>query len=83
MRRTKGRLINQAQLTTTAQFYDRDEKAGLTEIGPTGPPTNKGKPKKKKRSRAKIGPLVEDIPPWSRKSLKQYAGKVKETLTLL
>ena len=26
---------------------------------------------------------MEDIPPWSRKSLKQYAGKVKETLTLL
>ena len=28
-------------------------------------------------------PIVEDIPPWSRQSLKQHAGKVKEVLTLL
>ena len=48
------RLINQARLATTAQFYDRDEKAGLTEIGPTGPRTNKGKPKTNKRDRPKI-----------------------------
>ena len=39
------RLVNQARLTTTAQFYDKDKKAGLTEIGPTGPPTNEVRPK--------------------------------------
>ena len=27
--------------------------------------------------------IVEDIPPWSRQSLKQHTGKVKEVLTLL
>ena len=75
--------MNQARLTTTAQFYDKEEKARLTEIGPTGPPTNEVKPKTKKRERPKIEPIVEDIPHWSKKSLKQYAGKVKETLTLL
>ena len=77
------RLINQARLTTTAQFYDKDEKARLTEIRPTGLPTNAVKPKTKKRERPKIEPIVEDIPPWSKKSLTQYAGKVKEMLTLL
>ena len=30
-----------------------------------------------------MGPLVEDIPPWSKKSLTQHARKVKETLMLL
>ena len=40
------------------------------------------KPKTKKES-PKIEPIVGDIPPWSKRSLKQYAGKVKETLTLL
>ena len=77
------RLVNQARLTTTAQFYDKDEKAGLTEIGPTGQPTNEARPKTQKRERPKIEPIVEDIPPWSKKSLTQYTGKVKETLTLL
>ena len=28
-------LVNQARLTTTAQFYNKNEKAGLIEIGPT------------------------------------------------
>ena len=28
-------------------------------------------------------PIVEDIPPWSKKSLTQHARKVKETLMLL
>ena len=74
------RLVNRA---TTAQFYDKDEKAGLTEIGLTGPPTNKVRPRNKRKERPKMEPIVEDIPPWSRKSLKQHAGKVKETLTLL
>ena len=77
------RLVNRARLTTTAQFYDKDEKAGLTEIGPTGPPTTEGRPKNKQKERPEMEPIVEDIPPWSRKSLKQHAGKVKEMLTLL
>ena len=68
---------------TAAQFDDKDEKAGLTEIGPTGPPKNKARPKTKKRVKPKIAPIVEDIPPWSKKSLTQHVGKVKETLTLL
>ena len=28
-------------------------------------------------------PIMEEIPPWSKNSLTQHAGKVKETLTLL
>ena len=30
-----------------------------------------------------MGPIVEDIPPWSMISLTQHVRKVKETLTLL
>ena len=76
-------LVNWARLTTTAQFYDKDKKAGLTEIGPAGPPTTEARPKNKQKERPEMDPKVEDIPPWSRKSLKQHARKVKETLTLL
>ena len=76
-------LFNQARLMTTAQFYDKDEKAGLTEIGPTGLPTSEVRPKTRKRIRPKMELIVEDIPPWSKKSLTQHARKVKETLTLL
>ena len=36
------RLVSQARLTTTAQFYDRDKKDGLTEIRPTLSPTKIG-----------------------------------------
>ena len=52
------RLVNQARLTTTAQFYDKDKKAGLTEIGPTlspmkigptGLPAGEVRPKTRKR----------------------------------
>ena len=75
--------MNRARLTTTAQFYNKDEKAGLTKIDPTSPPTMEARPKNKQKERPEMEPIVEDIPPWSRKSLKQYAGKVKETLTLL
>ena len=75
--------MNWARLTTTAQFYDKDEKAGLIEIRPTGPPTTKGRPKNKRKDWPELEPIVEDIPPWSRQSLKQHAGKVKEMLTLL
>ena len=42
-------LVNQARLTTTAQFYDKDEKAELTEIGPTGLPAGEVRPKTQKR----------------------------------
>merc|ERR1711873_316572 len=55
------RQVNRAKLTTTAQFYDKDEKAGLTEIGPTGPPTMKGRPKNKQKERPEMEPIVEDI----------------------
>ena len=54
--------MNQARLTTTAQFYDKDKKAGLTEIGPTGPPTNEARPRAQKRERPRIELIVEDIP---------------------
>ena len=77
------RLVNRARLTTTAQFYDKDEKARLTKIGPTGPPATEGRPKNKRKERPEMEPIVEEIPPWSRLSLKQHAGKVKEMFTLL
>ena len=64
-------LMNQARLTTRVQFYDKDKKAGLTEIGPTGPPTNEARPRTRRRERPNIEPIVEDIPPWSKKLLKQ------------
>ena len=76
-------MVNWARLTTTAQFYDKDKKAGITEIGPTGLSTNEAVPKTKKRARPKIEPIMEEIPPWSKNSLTQHAGKVRETLTLL
>ena len=69
------RLVNRARLTTTAQFYDKDKKAGLTEIGPTGPPTTEARPKNKQKERLEMEPMVEDIPSWSRQSLKQHSGK--------
>ena len=47
-------LINQARLTTTAQFYYKDKKAGLTEICPTGPPANEARPRPQKIERPKI-----------------------------
>ena len=65
--------MNWARLTSTAQFYDKDEKAGLTEIGPTGPPTTEARPRNKQKERPEMEPIVDDIPPWSRKSLKQHA----------
>ena len=77
------RLVNWARLTTTAQFYDKDKKAGLTKIGPIGPPATERRPKDKQKERLEMEPIMEDIRPWSRQSLKQHTGKVKEVLTLL
>ena len=54
-----------------------------TKIGPTGLPAGKVGLKTQKREQPKIEPIVEEIPPWSKKSLTQHARKVKETLTLL
>ena len=72
-------LVDWARLTTAAQFYDKNEKAGLVEINPAGLPTNEKRPKAQK----KIEPIVENIPPWSKESVTKYMGKVRETLTLL
>merc|ERR1712240_977751 len=41
------------------------------------------RPKNKQKERPEMEPIVEDIQPWSSKSLKQHAGKVKEMLTIL
>ena len=54
-----------------------------TEIGPTCLPAVKARSKTRKRGQPKTEPIVEEIPPWSKKSLTQHARKVKETLTLL
>ena len=35
-------LVSRARLTTTVQFYDKDKKDGLTEIGPTLSPRKIG-----------------------------------------
>ena len=66
-----------------AQFYDKDDQAGLTEIGPMGLPAIEVAPEATKRTGPKVEPIMEEIPPWSQNSLEQHAGKVKETLTLL
>ena len=76
-------LVSRARLTTAVQFYDKDDQAGLTEIGPTGLPAIEAVPKAGKRTGPKVEPIMEEIPPWSQNSLKQHTGKVKETLTLL
>ena len=52
------RLVSRARLTTAAQFYDKDDKAGLTEIGPTGLPANEAVPKVMKRTRPKMEPIM-------------------------
>ena len=71
------------RLTTAAQFYDKDDQAGLTEIGPTGLPALEAAPNNKRGTGPKVEPTIEEIPPWSQNSLEKHAGKVKETLTLL
>ena len=70
-------------MTTAAQFYDKDDQAGLTEIGPTGLPALEAAPNNKRGTGPKVEPIIEEIPPWSQNSLEKHAGKVKETLTLL
>ena len=88
-------MVNQARLTTTAQFYVKDKKEGLTEIGPTKQPPAKRKGSgSKKEGQTETEPAKEppakkthitvpSIPQWSKKSLKQHVKKVEENLTLL
>ena len=65
-------MVNRARITTAAQFYDRDEKEGLTEIGIAKEPP------------AKIMFItLSSIPHWSKKSLKQHVKKVEEYLNLI
>ena len=84
--------MNRAWLTTTAKFYDKDKKDGLTKIGPTlspmkigptGLPAVEAGSKTRKKGQPKAEPIVEEIPLWSKKSLTQHTRKEKETLTLL
>ena len=72
-------LVDRARLVMAAQFYDKNEKAGLIEINPAG--ENRIKPSKTTRSG--IRPKPENIPPWSKDLIEKHAGKVKETLTLI
>ena len=55
-------LVDRVRLTTAAQFYDKNEKAGLVEVNPAGLPTNEKRPKAQKKERPKIEPIVENIP---------------------
>ena len=65
-------MIDQARITTTTQFYDKDWKDGLTEIGAT--PESPVK---------KTQVMWSDIPQWSKKSWNRHAKKVEENLELL
>ena len=73
------RLVDQARLTTAAQFYDRNEKAGLIEINPAGG----NELKRSKTARSGTRPKPENISPWSKESVERHAEKIRETLTLL
>ena len=73
------RLVDRARLATAAQFYDKNEKAGLIEIKPIG----ESKIRTPKATKAGIRPKPENIPPWSQDLIEKHAGKVKETLTLI
>ena len=72
-------LVDRARLVMAAQFYDKNEKAGLIEIKPVG--ENRIKPSKAIRSG--IRPKPENIPPWSKDLIEKHTGKVKETLILI
>ena len=48
-------LVSQARLTTTEQFYDKDNKAGLTEIGPMDPPAEEVRPRIREREQPRDG----------------------------
>ena len=66
------RMVNQARITTAAQFYIKDDKEGLMEIGPVKEPPAK-----------KMCITLSNIPQWSKKSLKQHVKKIEENLTLI
>lgn len=57
---------------TAAQFYDKEEKEGLIEIGAV-----KELPAKKMRI------TLSNIPQWSKRSLKQQVKKIEENLNLI
>ena len=65
-------MVNRARITTAAQFYDRDKKEGLTEIGAETEP-----PAKKTRI------VWSNIPHWSKESLDRHVKKVEENLELI
>ena len=64
--------MNRARITTAAQFYNKDEKEGLTEIGAVKEP-----PAKKMRI------TLSNILQWSKRSLKQQVKKIEENLNLI
>ena len=64
------RMVSQARLMTTAQFYGRDKNKGLTELGPTVLPAIKDGPKTLRKGQARTESIVADIPQWSKKSLR-------------
>ena len=66
------RMVNRARITTAAQFYVKDNKEGLTEIGPVKEPPAK-----------KLCITLSNIPQWSKKLLKQHVKKIEENLTLI
>ena len=66
------RMVNWARITTAAQFYVKDKKEGLMEIGPVKEP-----PAKKMRI------TLSSIPQWSKRSLKQHIKKIEENLNLI
>ena len=66
------RMVSRARITTTVQFYDRDKKEGLTEIGAVKKPPAK-----------KMHIKLSHIPQWSKQSLKQQVKKIEENLNLL
>ena len=67
-----GQMVNQARITTVAQFYDKDKKEGLTEIGAEIELLAK-----------KTHIFWSDIPHWSKESLDWHAKKVEENLALI
>ena len=89
------RMVNQARITTTAQFYIEDKKEGLTEIGlvKQSPAKRKGL-ERKEEGQTEIEPakeppakktriMVSNIRQWSKKSLKHHVKKIEENLTLI
>merc|ERR1711989_289529 len=65
-------MVNRARITTAAQFYIKDEKEGLTEIGMVKEPLAK-----------KMCITLSSIPQWSKRSLKQHIKKIEENFNLI